>query len=393
MKKIIPVIIIALLMLCMVSCGGSKSGEEPKNIEIAMIADCSDIEDGSFTQETWTCIENFAKTEGITAGCIQTEEVVTAEEAAKQAAKEDKENKDGDKAKAEDKDKAEEKPAPATKEESYMRAIEQAVEKKAKLIVMAGSNFETTVYAAQAAYPEVYFLLIDGVPHDAALNYANGANTISILFAEEEAGYLAGYAAVKDGYTKLGFMGGQELPSVKRYGYGFVQGVAAAAAELEQKVELSYVYTGTFEPSEDVQKQAAEWYKGGTEVIFACGSNMGTSVMKAAENKGGKVIGVDVDQSYLSPSVITSAKKEIDTAVLEMLENYKEEKFVGGISFNYTAKNGGVSLEMDNGQFKTFKEDDYKKALRQIKNGKIQLKKDTGVSAVSELTGEWVKIK
>lgn len=364
MKKIIPVIIITLLMLCMVSCGGSKSGEEPKNIEIAMIADCSDIEDGSFTQETWTCIENFAKTEGITAGCIQTEEVVTAEEA-----------------------------APATKEESYMRAIEQAVEKKAKLIVMAGSNFETTVYAAQAAYPEVYFLLIDGVPHDAALNYANGANTISILFAEEEAGYLAGYAAVKDGYTKLGFMGGQELPSVKRYGYGFVQGVAAAAAELEQKVELSYVYTGTFEPSEDVQKQAAEWYKGGTEVIFACGGNMGTSVMKAAENKGGKVIGVDVDQSYLSPSVITSAKKEIDTAVLEMLENYKEEKFVGGISFNYTAKNGGVSLEMDNGQFKTFKEDDYKKALRQLKNGKIQLKKDTGVSAVSELTGEWVKIK
>lgn len=374
MKKIIPVIIITLLMLCMVSCGGSKSGEEPKNIEIAMIADCSDTEDGSFTQETWTCIETFAKTEGITAGCIQTEEVVTAEEAAKQAEKE-------------------EEPAPVTKEESYMRAIEQAVEKKARFIVMAGSNFETAVYAAQAAYPEVYFLLIDGVPHDAALNYANGANTISILFAEEEAGYLAGYAAVKDGYTKLGFMGGQELPSVKRYGYGFIQGVAAAAAELEQKVELSYVYTGTFEPSEDVQKQAAEWYKGGTEVIFACGGNMGTSVMKAAENKGGKVIGVDVDQSYLSPSVITSAKKEIDTAVLEMLENYKEEKFVGGISFNYTAKNGGVSLEMDNGQFKTFKEEDYKKALRQLKHGKIQLKKDTGVSAVSELTGEWLKIK
>lgn len=369
MKRIIAILMMIAMMLTMVSCGGSND-KEPKEIEIAMIADTQEIEDGSFTQIVWECVENFAKNNGRTSKCYLPKEV--------------KELKEG------------ETPVegePATKEEAYMQAIQKAVDKKAKLIVVAGSNFETAVYAAQAAYPEVYFLIIDGVPHDAALNFVNAANTISVVFAEEEAGFLAGYAAVKDGYKKLGFMGGQELPAVKRYGYGFIQGAAAAAAEMEKKVELSYVYTGTFYASEEVQKMAAEWYKGGTEIIFACGGAMGTSVMDAAEDKGGKVIGVDVDQSYLSPSVVTSAKKEISTALNEMLENYADEKFVGGTAFNYTAKNGGVSLEMDKDTFKNFSDDDYKKIFRQLKNGKIQLKKDTGVTAITDLTGEWVTIK
>lgn len=60
--------------------------------------------------------------------------------------------------------------------------------------------------------------MIDGVPHDENNTYATAANMVSVVFAEEEAGYMAGYAAVKEGYTKLGFMGGQALPSVKRYG-------------------------------------------------------------------------------------------------------------------------------------------------------------------------------
>ncbi len=373
MKRTLIVLMMVVLAICLAGCGSSD--KEPKTAELAMIADCDDMEDGSFTQATWESVESFAKSNALTAKCYQTEAVVDPEEAA-EAAKEGKELK-----------------GPATKEESYNSAIEKAVENKAKLVIMAGSNFETTVYAAQTIYPDVKFLLVDGVPHDAALNFATAANTIGVIFAEEEAGYLAGYAAVKEGYNKIGFMGGQELPAVKRYGYGFVQGAAAAAAEMEKKVEMSYVYTGTSEPSKDIRKMAADKYKDGTQVIFACGGAMGASVMEAAENNGGLVIGVDVDQSYLSTSVLTSAKKEIDIVINEMLENYIDEKFVGGTAFNYTAKNGGVSLEMDNDNFIKFKDDDYKKVFRQLKNGKIQLKKDTGVGAVTELTGEWVTIK
>lgn len=370
MKRTLIILMMVLLAICLAGCGGSD--KEPKTAELAMIADCDDIEDGSFAQATWESVEEFAKNNALTVKCYQTEEIVDPEES-------DKKDKEIE--------------GPATKEESYKLAIEKAVNNEAKLIIMAGSNFETAVYAAQKAYPEVKFLLIDGVPHDAALNFSTAKNTIGIIFAEEEAGYLAGYAVVKEGYNKIGFMGGKDLPAVKRYGYGFVQGAAAAAAEMEKKVEMSYVYTGTFEPSDDIRKMAAEQYKNGTQVIFACGGAMGTSVMEAAENNNGLVIGVDVDQSYLSSTVLTSAKKEINIVINEMLENYVDEKFIGGTAFNYTAKNGGVSLEIDNDNFIKFKDDDYKKVFRQLKNGKIQLKKDTGVKAVSELTGEWVTIK
>lgn len=358
MKRMISILTCFVLLLCLTACGDPAPKEEaqqkPQTFEVAMIADNKSIEDGSFVQVTWESVNDFAQTNQLMAKCYKPD---------------------------------------AASAEAYMAAIDKAVEKKAKIIVMAGSNFETTVYAAQTKYPEVYFLLIDGVPHDGNNTYAMAANTIGIIFAEEEAGYLAGYAAVKEGYTKLGFMGGVSLPSVKRYGYGFVQGAAAAAAEMETKVELRYKYTETFEATEDVQNLAAAWYKDKTQVIFACGSAMGTSVMKAAEKGKGKVIGVDIDQRYLSETVVTSAKKEVYKAVEDILETYADGKFVGGTAFNYAAKNDGVSLEMDNAQFTTFTEEEYNKILKKLRNGKIELKKDTGVGAVTELTGEWVTIK
>lgn len=358
MKRMISIALMLAMLVCLASCGGEKrakgsdkqSGENP---EIALIVDSNTLTDGSFVEVTWESIKNFADTNGLSAKCYQTEEPTI---------------------------------------ENYMAMVQEAADQKAKLIVMAGNNFETTVYTAQSMYPDVYFLLIDGVPHDGDNAYVVDANTASILFAEEEAGFLAGYAAVKDGYTKLGFLGGQSLPSVKRYGYGFVQGAAAAAAELETNVEVRYQYTGTFYPSDDVKTLAAGWYAAGTEVIFACGGDMGSSVMAAAEEQSGKVIGVDIDQSSLSETVITSAKKNLAVAIEDMLKNYARDGFTGGTILNYAAKNDGVSLEMNNAQFAAFNKADYKKILKKLKNGEIELKKDTGVSALSELTGAWVTI-
>lgn len=355
MKRIISLLIMLAMVFCLASCGkNEKAKAEEEEYEVAMIVDAEDIEDSAFAKSTWECVSKKATELGLSSKRY--------------------------------------KPKEST-EEAYLESINKAVENKAEIIIMAGSNFETTANTAQAQYPEVNFLLIDGVPHDAAANYATAANTVCIIFAEEEAGYLAGYAAVKDGYRKIGFMGGAEVPSVKRYGYGFVQGVSAAAAELEKKVELSYTYTGTFEPSDDVQKLAKDWYKDGTQVIFACGGSMGKSVMKAAEKNNGYVIGVDADQSSFSETVITSAMKNIEPALSDMLENYNNGKFVGGTAFNYTAENGGVGLEMKNGRFKKFTDDDYKKVFKQLKNKKIQLKKDTVVGSVNELLGEWVTLK
>lgn len=353
MKRTLFVLVILTALVFMVSCGTEKA-QEPAEFEVAMIADSSEITDGSFAQCTWESVENFAGTNGLSSKCY------TPEESSK---------------------------------EGYMTCIENAVNNKAKIIVLAGSNFETAVFSAQSMYPDVYFLLIDGVPHDTGGKYGAAANTIGVLFAEEQAGYMAGYAAVMDGYKQLGFMGGKSLPAVKRYGYGFVQGAADAAQKLEEKVEITYKYMETFEPSEEVGNEASKWYEDGVEVIFACGGGLGTAVMDAAEKAGGKVIGADTDQSHLSGSVITSAQKDIDTVVNDMLENYVDEKYVGGTAFNYTAQNGGVSLQIENAKFRSFSKNDYDKLFKKLENGNIELKKDTSVDSVKELTGEWVTIK
>ena len=357
MRRFAVFIVCVLTILCLAACGEEKSKEssDSKNTEseIAMVTQTGGIDDGGFNQVTWEEVKRFCEEKDMTYAHYGPKE---------------------------------------QSEEGYLAAVAEAVDNKAKVVIMCGSGLETAVHTAQSTYPDVYFLIIDGVPHDASNNYAMGANTASVIFAEEEAGYLAGYAAVKDGYTKLGFMGGQETPAIKRYGYGFVQGAAAAAGETEKKVSMRYVYTGTYDESDEVRSSAASWYKDGTEVIFACGGAMGRSVIKAAENNNGKVIGVDVDQSGVSETVITSAEKGLGSAVENILKSYERGSFPGGSAFNYTARNDGVSLEMENSRFNSFSQDDYKKTFRALKNGETELKKDTDVDSVTQLAGQWLTI-
>ena len=151
-------------------------------------------------------------------------------------------------------------------------------------------------------YPDIKFIILDGDPNDGdwsagAPTYKRNDNVYSIFYAEQESGFMAGYAAVKDGYTKLGFLGGIAVPSVIRFGYGFVAGVNYAAEEMGlDGIEVKYSYAGNFDATPENQALAASWYGSGTEVIFACGGKVGNSVMAAAEAAGAKVIGVDVDQ-------------------------------------------------------------------------------------------------
>lgn len=355
-RMVISILTAALLIVSMASCGQKQDSGSNSDVtcDVAMIAEDKKTDDTSFTQTAWKSVERFADEKGITAKLYKPDDV---------------------------------------SEEAYLSAVKKAADDGAGMIVMAGSGFAQTVYSAQSTYPDTDFLLIDGVPHDDRSNYATAVNTVSVIFAEEEAGYMAGYAAVKDGYRKMGFIGGQALPEIKRYGYGFVQGAAAAASEIETKVEIDYRYAGSSEESDEVQKLAEQWYDGGTEVIFACGGSVSLSVIEAAEKAGGKVIGADFDQSALSDTVITSACKDTDTAVTKVIRSYEDGTFAGGTAFNYAARNNGVSLEMKNSRFRTFSEADYKKLFSQLKNEKVELKKDTAVKSVSELAGEWVTLR
>ena len=209
----------------------------------------------------------------------------------------------------------------ATDDDRY-DAMKLAADNGAEVIVCAGFMQGNALAKAAAEFTDVKFVFIDG--------WAMGMNNVAgICFREEQCGYLAGYAAVMDGYTKLGFCGGGggTNAACDRYGYGFVQGADAAAAELGVQVEMNYswLYGSSFQASNELQTMAAGWYQNGTEVIFACGGPMFDSISAAASAEDAKVIGVDVDQSSQSPTVITSAMKGIGEAAQQALKAAETE--------------------------------------------------------------------
>jgi len=263
----------------------------------------------------------------------------------------------------------------------YLDAVALAVEGGAKIIVTPGFLFEESVYIAQEQYPEVHFILLDGTPHDENdENTRIAPNTVSVSYAEEQSGFLAGYAAVKDGYRRLGFMGGVGVPQVVRFGYGFVQGADCAAVELGLNagdVTLKYNYTNVFWATPEVQTMAGSWYNGGVEVIFACGGAMGSSVVAAAQAADAKVIGVDIDQSGESDVIITSAMKELSISVYDCIKAYYDGNFPGGQNITFRAENNGVGLPMDTSRFNLFTQDEYDAVYARLANESIRIFDDT----------------
>ena len=197
-----------------------------------------------------------------------------------------------------------------------------------------------------------------------------------MVFHEEQAGYLAGYAAVKEGYTKLGYLGGMAVPAVQRYGYGYIQGINDAAEEMGVDVEIKYTYGGQFFGDATITAKMEGWYSEGTEVVFACGGGIYTSAVEAANKFEGKVIGVDVDQSNIDPCIITSAMKGLYNATYEALDTYFNGQWdtIGGTLSSLSLTDGDyVGLPTDTWSMKNFTVDDYNAVVEKIKSGEITI--------------------
>ena len=313
--------------------------------DIFLISDSGSIDDRSFNQASWEGITRFGDEKGISYNVIQPTDSNTT---------------------------------------AFLDNIGIAVQGGAKIIVVSGFLFEEAVFIAQEQYPDVHFILIDGAPNDANPDFAQRVfktadNTVGVSFAEQQAGFLAGYAAVMDGKTDLGFMGGMAVPPVVRFGYGFLQGAEYAASKLglaPGDINIKYHYTGTFQAGPDIVTAAAGWFSQGTEVIFACGGAIGNSIMQAAEQNNGLVIGVDVDQSSQSTTVITSAMKEISNAVYDLLNDFFFGTFPGGQNVVFDATNDGVGLPMETSKFTQFTQEQYDTIFAQLKSGEITVKGD-----------------
>lgn len=271
--------------------------------------------------------------------------------------------------------------------EARVAAVHEAVAKGVDTIVMSGYLFGSTLPVVMDKYPDVKFIAVDVCSADMTPDYVTyydpSKNVTLLTFAEEEAGYMAGYAAVKDGYTKLGFVGGMAVPAVIRYGYGFVQGADAAAVEMGKDVEIKYTYAGIFYGSPEVTQSMNSWYQSGTEIVFACGGGIYTSVVEAAERNGGKVIGVDVDQSDVSSDMVTSAVKNMELAAETLLEavNRGEWDMYGGVEHHFTLEEGDylcLPTEKGSWRFNTFSTAEYEAVRRKIANGQVMVNNDTG---------------
>ena len=319
-----------------------KSGEK-----IAMITDSGDITDESFNQITWETVCAYGDENGVEYEYY--------------------------------------KPAEDTDEER-INAIDLAINEGATVIVMPGYLFGPAIAEEQDLYPDTTFIAVDVTEGDlvnlAGDPVAIGKNVYICSFQEEQAGYLAGYGAVKDGYTKLGFLGGIAVPAVIRYGFGYIQGINAAAEELGVDVSVKYFYGGQFYGDENITARMEGWYADGTEIVFACGGGIYTSAVEAANNHGGKVIGVDVDQkSVIGDCYVTSAMKGLHAAVYDALDAYFTGNWssLSGKSEQLGLTQGDyIGLPTDDASwgFKTFTKDEYNTVLEGIKDGSIAVSND-----------------
>ena len=335
MKKVVAVLLVLAMVFCFAACGKKEEGKQEETYEIAFITDVGQLMDGSFNQGTWEGVEQFAKANGKTYKYYQ--------------------------------------PAngsEATDDDRYA-AMKAAVDNGAKIVVCAGFLQDAALERIAAEQPDVAFVFIDGWP-------TGLSNIAGISFKEEQCGYLAGYAVVKEGYTKLGFSGGGggDNAACCRYGYGFVQGANAAAAEMGKNVEINYTwqYGATFSPSTELKTMMDGWYSNGTEIVFACGGTISDSIFQAAEENGGKGVGVDVDQSGQYPGVvITSALKGLNAATQWALQKFYDGKFseIANTGISLGAADGSVGLPTATWMLNNWSVAEYEALLAKIVDGTV----------------------
>lgn len=371
MKKFFALLLALVMVLSLVACGDKKTDDNQDNntddqqggtttytnpddiddnmtsedgkYEIAFVTDVGQLKDKSFNQGTFDGVKLYAANNGLSYKYYQPA--------------------NGDQ---------------ATDDDRY-DAMKAAVDGGAKVIVCAGFMQGTALEKAAKEFTDTKFVFIDG--------WSLGLDNVAgIAFNEEQCGYFAGYAVVKEGYEKLGFTGGGggTNPACVRYGYGFAQGANAAAAEMGKTVELNYTwqYGNSYSPSSELQALVNGWYNNGTEVIFCCGGNMYQSVAQAAAENDAYMVGVDTDQSPLSETIITSAMKGLSDGVQWGLAYVFEGSFadIAGKSTTLSAKENAVGLPTATWSLKNFTVEQYQAELAKIVNGEITVDNNSEMS-------------
>ena len=371
-KRVLSLMLVLAMAIGMFAGCGSKGGDAGDN-KVAMITDYGDITDQSFNQTTYEACKKFCEDNGLSFTYYKPVGDTTADRVA---------------------------------------MVDKAVADGYNVIVMPGYAFGGTIVESASNYPDVKFIALDVAAGDLLetavglageqydynpdnwelTKYVDMSNVYCAIYQEELSGYMAGYAAVKLGYKNLGFLGGMAVPAVMRFGYGFVQGVDAAAAELGITVDVKYAYGNQFFGDADITAAMDTWYAAGTEVVFACGGGIFASAAEAAQKVNGKVIGVDVDQAaiidgkYGAGMTVTSAMKGLYNTTYNTLKdvivNGNWDKYVGkietlGLVSGDDPEANYVQIPMNTTQWGDgFSKDDYKALVKKMFDGTVKVSND-----------------
>lgn len=258
-------------------------------------------------------------------------------------------------------------------------ALQEAAQSGAALVVCRGQEMAQALFRIQANYPGVQYLLFDDEPHNEDYTvYSTESGVHCVLFQEEQAGYLAGYAAVTEGYTTLGFVGNDEVPGVVRYCTGLLQGAQEAAEKQGEEVTLRVWYTGTLEDADFITSRLVDWYNNGTSLIMANGGDLVQCALDAANQTGGKIFATDWDRNALGERVLGSAVKCYNATVQRQLYNF----FAGGATWSQEAAghtekvgytDGSVALATTAWRFNNFTEREYERVYEQLRNSELKV--------------------
>jgi basic membrane protein A len=268
-------------------------------------------------------------------------------------------------------------------EQAEEDTLRQAAESGAGLVICVGSAMEMALYTIQDNYPSVSFLILDGEPHDGEYaSYRTGNNTHCVLFREEQAGYLAGYAAVAEGYTNIGFLGAQTMPPIVRYGTGYLQGAEAAAEDYGVQIAAKYWYSGVYEANDDITTRMSGWYADGCQVIFAAGGNLAQSCIDACaqQTNASYVIAAGYDQTSLDAHVLATAQKCYSRIVQEELYAFYSGGSVwasdkAALTETVGCTLGGVALSGTEWRFSNFTQEAYTTLYEKLFNAQIKVER------------------
>ena len=320
MKKKITLLSVLLIAMTLVACGGGNKKEANANAEnatketteakaedinVGFVTDEGGVNDQSFNQGVWEGLQKAKDELGINADYVES-----------------KDTKD------------------------YTPNLETFADQEKNLIVGAGFKMGGAIAEAAAMYPETNYAIVDvdvTVDKDGSKIEAP-TNLLGIMFRAQEPSFLVGYIAGMTTETnKVGFVGGQEGNIIWGFEYGYKAGVDYAAKEKGTDIEVLSQYVGDFSDAQKGKSITATMYQNGADVVFHAAGGAGEGVIEAAKEADKWVIGVDRDQSDRAPeNVLTSAMKNGDVAVYQVVKDMQEGKFEGGKTIELGLADGGA---------------------------------------------------